>query len=259
MQSVRGQWGQFPLTASGGRAATRDRGVAVGGFSGSLDIVLGDDQVVFLDALTMVLMQLGHHVLAATSRRAALLDLVREFRPDLCVFEPRFPDGDGIDLIGAIGGMSPATKVVLLTAEDEPEPVRRALAAGAVGYLHKSRGVPALLNALQRVSSGEVVVEGSFSSAQPAGPGASQHLRQLATYLTPRELECLELLAGGAGTPAIARRLGVSTTTIRSHVQAVLTKLGVHSRMEAASVAIRYGLVNAAPHLEQVKEGGGLA
>jgi two-component system, NarL family, nitrate/nitrite response regulator NarL len=250
-----GSGGEPPSTVSGGHAAARDRGVVVGGFGGSLDIVLGDDQVVFLDALTMVLMQLGHHVVAATSTRAALLDSVRDFRPDLCVFEPRFPDGDGIGVIGAIGSVSPATRVVVLTAEDEPEPVRRALAAGAVGYLHKSRGVPALLTALQRVSSGEVVVEGSFSASQTASPGASQHLRQLATYLTPRELECLELLAAGAGTPAIARRLGVSTATIRSHVQAVLTKLGVHSRMEAASVAIRYGLVHADPHSQEVREG----
>jgi two-component system, NarL family, nitrate/nitrite response regulator NarL len=255
MQSSRGERGKVPSTASGGHAATRDRGVAVGGFSDSLDIVLGDDQVVFLDALTMVLVQLGHHVVAAISTRAALLATVRDFQPDLCVFEPRFPDGDGIDAIGAIGNMSPATKVVVLTAEDTPEPLRRALAAGAVGYLHKSRGVPALLSALQRVSSGEIVVEGNFSSPQTTGPAASQHLRLLATYLTPRELECLELLAAGAGTAAIARRLGVSTTTIRSHVQAVLTKLGVHSRMEAASVAIRYGLVHDAPHSEQARDG----
>lgn len=251
-----GSEGETPSTALDGGPATRDRGVAVGAVGGSLDFVLGDDQVVFLDALTMVLVELGHQVVAAVPTRAALLDSVRIFQPDLCVFEPRFPDGDGIDAIEAFGSMSPTTKVVVLTAEDEPEPVRRALAAGAVGYLHKSRGVSALLSALQRVSSGEVVVEGSFCSSQSAGPGASQHLRRLATYLTPRELECLELLAAGAGTPAIARRLGVSPTTIRSHVQAVLTKLGVHSRMEAASMAIRYGLVDSAAHLGETSEGG---
>jgi two-component system nitrate/nitrite response regulator NarL len=70
-------------------------------------------------------------------------------------------------------------------------------------------------------------------------------LRLLASYLTPRELQCLALLASGVGTTVIARRLGVSTMTIRSHIQAVLTKLSVHSRMEAVSLAIRYGLVDA--------------
>jgi two-component system, NarL family, nitrate/nitrite response regulator NarL len=227
-------------------AASCDRGVAV---NEALDLVLSDDHVVFLEALTMVLAQVGHRVLAATSTRQALLDSVHALHPGMCVMEVRFPDGDGIDAIGVIAKTSPATKVVVLTADDRPEPVRRALAAGAAGYLHKSRGVPALLGALHRVSAGEIVVEGMFSPAQGAEPGASQRLRQLATYLTPRELECLELLAAGLSTAAIARRLGVSATTIRSHVQAVLTKLGVHSRLEAASVAIRHGLVHTAPPL----------
>ena len=84
--------------------------------------------------------------------------------------EARFPDGDAIDAIAVIADTSPTTKVVVLTADDKPEPVRRALAAGAVGYLHKSRGIPALLGALQRVSSGEIVVEGRF----PPRRGPSQ-------------------------------------------------------------------------------------
>jgi two-component system nitrate/nitrite response regulator NarL len=211
------------------------------------DVVLADDHVVFLDALTMVLTELGHNVVAATSTRAALLDSVQALQPDACVMEAQFPDGDAIDAIAAIVDASPTTKVVVLTADDNPEPVRRALAAGAVGYLHKSRGIPALLGALHRVSFGEIVVEGTFALAKGAEPGTSQHLQQLATYLTPRELECLELLAAGLSTVSIARRLGVSATTIRSHVQAVLTKLGVHSRLEAASVAIRHGLVDPLP------------
>jgi two-component system nitrate/nitrite response regulator NarL len=227
-----------------------DRGVAVSEAYGLLDVVLADDHVVFLDALTMVLTESGHRVVAATSTRAALLDSVQALRPDVCVMEAEFPDGDAIDAIAVIFGTSPTTKVVVLTADDNPDPVRRALAAGAVGYLHKSRGISALLGALQRVSSGEIVVEGTFALAKGCTPGTSQHLLQLATYLTPRELECLELLAGGLSTSSIARRLGVSATTIRSHVQAVLTKLGVHSRLEAASVAIRHGLVHAAPPLE---------
>lgn len=243
---------------SGSGAAIHGSGDTVGGLNETLEIVLGDDQVVFMDSLSSVLTQVGHHIVAAASTRARVLDSVRTFRPDLCIIEGHFPDGDGIAAIGEITGLSPATKVVVLTAEDEPEPLRRALGAGAAGYLHKSRGVPALVEALRRVSAGEVVVEGTFASPPAASPLASQHLRLLATYLTPREFECLELLAAGLGTSVIAHRLGVSTTTIRSHVQAVLTKLGVHSRLEAASVAIRYGLVLIAPEVaeREGKDGG---
>jgi two-component system, NarL family, nitrate/nitrite response regulator NarL len=246
-----------PLAVKGGmaprptrqRSAPRDHGGGgVVGWEVNLEIVLGDDHVVFLDALTQVLAHLGHQIVAAVSTRAALLESVRACRPSLCITESSFPDGDAIDAIREIANISPATKVIVLTADLEPGPVRRALTAGAVGYLHKSRGLPAVIEALRRVRSGEVVVEGAFSSPRATEP---QELQLLASYLTPREFQCLELLAAGLGTSVIATRLGVSTTTTRSHVQAVLTKLGVHSRLEAASVAIRFGLVSPARDCEE--------
>jgi two-component system nitrate/nitrite response regulator NarL len=218
---------------------------------GAVRIVLADDHAVFLDGLTAVLTQAEYDVLATSVTISALLANVQALRPDLCIIESHFADGDGVGAIAQITMVSPHTLVVMLTDDDEPETAHRALRAGAAGYLHKARGVPALVEALRRICAGEVVVEGTFASPRVAGPQASQRLRLLATYLTPRELECLALLASGAGTATIARRLGVSTTTIRSHVQAVLTKLGVHSRLEAASVAIRYGLVGAAIEVEK--------
>jgi DNA-binding NarL/FixJ family response regulator len=114
--------------------------------------------------------------------------------------------------------------------------MRAALDAGASGYVHKSRGPVTLLEAIRRVLDGEVVVEGSF--ARPAATGPNEHagLVRLVGSLTPRQYECLELLAEGKGTVAIANHLGVSVMTVRSHVQAVLSKLGVRSRLEAASL-----------------------
>jgi two-component system nitrate/nitrite response regulator NarL len=213
-------------------------------------VVLADNHAVFMDGLTAVLTQSGYEVLAAAGTAIFLIEKVRALRPDLCIIESRFSDGIAADAIPELARVSPATKVVMLTDDDEPETLRRSLRAGAVGYLHKSRGVPALLEALRRVVAGEVVVEATFAPSRSAGSQPSRQLRLLAKYLTPRELECLALLADGCSTSTIARRLGVSTTTIRSHVQAVLTKLGVHSRLEAASLAIRYGLVDTAVSAE---------
>jgi two-component system nitrate/nitrite response regulator NarL len=211
----------------------------------TFDVVLADGHAIFVDGLSAVLAQSGYRVQATASTRAALLEQVRTMQPAMCIIESQFSDGDGIEAVEQIVRFTPTTKVVVLTADDEPKTLHRALEFGASGYVHKGRGVPALIEVLRRVGAGEVVVEGTFASPRVAGPHGSQELRLLATYLTPRELECLALLAAGLGTTAIARRLGVSTTTIRSHVQAVLTKLGVHSRLEAASLAIRYGLVDA--------------
>lgn len=209
-----------------------------------VDVVLADGHTVFLDGLTAVLTPEGYHVLATATTREGLLENAGALQPGLCIIDSAFPDGDGADAAGQIADLSPATKVVVLTADNDPETLSRALRAGAAAFVHKSRGRAALVETLRRVSGGEVVVEGAFSPPRAEVGQESRELRLLATYLTPRELECLALLAAGLGTSAISRRLGVSTTTIRSHIQAVLTKLGVHSRLEAASLAIRYGLVD---------------
>jgi DNA-binding NarL/FixJ family response regulator len=208
-----------------------------------LEIVLADDHAVFLDALTAVLGQLGHVILASATTRTGMVESVSAFRPAICVTENKFPDGDGVDVIAQLAKASPDTKIIMLTADGTPETLRQALDAGASAYIHKTRGVAVLLDVLRRVTAGEIVIEGSFVRTKPVEGKAPLELRRLAAYLTQRELECLSLLAAGLDTAAMSRRLGVSRTTVRSHVQAILTKLGVHSRLEAASVATRYGLV----------------
>ena len=147
---------------------------------------------------------------------AALLQRVRAVRPDVCVVDRHFTDGDA---------------------------VVRALESGAAGYVHKSRGVTALATAIHRVAHGEVVVDLPSWRGPKRSPAAADAFR-LATYLTKRERECLEMLVEGLGTAAMACRLGVSGTTVRTHVQSLLTKLGVHSRLEAASLAVRHGLLD---------------
>jgi two-component system nitrate/nitrite response regulator NarL len=209
----------------------------------ALEIVLADDQVVVLDALSALLNQLGHRVVGAADNCSALLQCVSELRPDVCVIGSRFPDVDGVDAIQMLSELSPTTKVVMLTGQNDTDTMRRALYAGACGYVHKSRGAAVLIDVLRRVADGEIVVEGSFLRARSGAAPEYPQLRRLAGYLTQREHECLALLAEGLDTDSMAGRLGISPTTVRSHVQAVLTKLGVHSRLEAASLATRYGLL----------------
>jgi DNA-binding NarL/FixJ family response regulator len=101
--------------------------------------------------------------------------------------------------------------------------------------------VLALVAGIDRVLDGETIVD---IPAEPSvrWPERADSTHRLAAHLTGRELECLAMLVEGLDTAAMVARLGVSRTTIRTHIQAVLTKLGVHSRLEAASVAVRYGL-----------------
>lgn len=205
------------------------------------DIVLCDDHPVFADALAVVLTGRGYAVRAVVHSTAGIVAAVRAHRPAACVIDRHFADGDGLDVVAPVVAASPATRVLLLTADRDPAVAGRALAAGASGYLCKTAGVAALVSAIGRIVRGEVVVD----APEPPVQRTSEHAEalRLAAYLTARERECLALVVDGLGTGAMAERLGVSTTTVRTHVQAVLTKLGVHSRLEAASFAVRHSLL----------------
>jgi two-component system, NarL family, nitrate/nitrite response regulator NarL len=204
-------------------------------------IVLGDDHVVFLDALSTVLSQQGHVVCGVARDPAELVTLVSVHRPDACLIDHNVPGDDDATSIGLALAACETTSVIVLGADRGSDAVGRALDAGASGYLHQSRGVGALVSALERVLDGEVVVDvpDGPPSRRPAEP--SQALR-LAAQLTGRERECLLMLVEGLDTAAMVDLLGVSRTTVRTHLQSVLTKLGVHSRLEAASFAVRHRL-----------------
>jgi DNA-binding NarL/FixJ family response regulator len=208
----------------------------------SLGIVLSDRHSLFLDALWAALTSRGHHVLAATTARHDLLDAVVRLQPAMCIVDSAFPDGDAIDAICEITVAAPTTRVVVLTADGRETVMRRALDAGAAGFVHKSRGLAAVLRVLDKVVHGEVCVL-MASPAPPGGASRPHSTRQLAAFLTPREVECLGLLAAGLDTLQMARRLGVSSATVRSHVQSLMTKLGVHTRLEAVTLAIRHQLI----------------
>jgi two-component system, NarL family, nitrate/nitrite response regulator NarL len=204
-------------------------------------LVLGDDHVVFLDALSTVLGQHGYAVSGVARSAAEMIALVRRDQPDACLIDRNTPLDDDAHTIGQVLAASEGTNVVVLGASAGPEAVSRALDAGASGYLHQSRGVGALVSALERVLGGEVVVDVPQVPAPRRAAEPSQALR-LAGHLTGRERECLMMLVEGLDTAAMVQRLGVSRTTVRTHLQAVLTKLGVHSRLEAASFAVRHRL-----------------
>jgi len=207
-------------------------------------VVLCDRQTLLREGLRSALTDAGHVVAATTTTRRGLVPVVRECRPDVCLVDAEFPAEDTDISIAELVRLVPGTKVVVLTGSGGAKAVRRAFDAGAVGFVHKSRGLDAVLGALARVQAGLRVTADAMEA--PVGRTASSRqpqLSRLAAYLTPREVECLRLLATGLDTATMARRLGVSVPTVRSHVQSVLTKLGAHSRLEAASLAIRYGLV----------------
>jgi len=206
------------------------------------DVVIGDDHAVFLDALASVLTGHGCRVTKAMTL-ADTLSAVREQQPDICLIDRHFagPD-DGTSAVDEFIAACPRTKVLILSADGEREAVMRAMRAGAAGYVHKTRGVSVLKQTIERVMRGEVVVEVPVSAGLRPELARQQQASRLADYLTARERECLKLLVEGCDTAAMVATLGVSAATVRTHVQALLTKLGVHSRLEAVAFAVQHGL-----------------
>lgn len=213
-----------------------------------IEVVLGDDHVVFVDALSAALTRDGFDVTAVAHTVVDTIEAAARHRPDVCVIDRGFADGDGIDAIGDILDASDRTRVVVLTADRDAGGAEAAIRAGASGYVNKMCDLDVVRAAIRAATEGEIVLD--LAAARRGRRGSDQtDVHRLAAHLTGREWECLALLVAGAGTGKMARQLGVSATTVRTHVQSLLTKLGVHSRLEAAALAVHHSLLRDRPGL----------
>lgn len=207
-------------------------------------ILIVDDHVLFADVIHKTLEGDGMDVIATVATGAEALRVFHDERPDLVLLDLTLPDQSGLVLGQAIMERSPDTVVVALTALDDPQLVKQAMRAGFRGYVSKDCRVSQLREAITQVMGGSVVVAvPSNRMASRSRVSRNDGSTLLADQLTQREREVLALLARGTTSAEMARRLGISPNTLRTHVQSVLTKLQVHSRLEAASFAIRNDLL----------------
>lgn len=208
-------------------------------------IVLCDDHRLLVEAFATALRSHGHEVVALATTPEDGYRAVMEHEPEVCVLDLFFPGGSGLDAASKITSANPACKVLILSARSDPELIVAALAAGASGFVLKEQSIDGILRALDRVAAGEGAVDPQLLRAairvpSPRRPVESQRLR----FLTPREREALRRIAEGESTKEIARAMQVSQSTARTHVQNVLTKLGVRSRLQAAALVSRERLAD---------------
>lgn len=161
-------------------------------------VVLGDDHVVFLEALVAVLEQREFTVQGVADSLDGVVELVRERQPEVCLLDRHFGDGDGVRQVAAVLAVSPQTKVIMLTADTDKDGMFDALQSGAVGYVHKTCGIASLTKAIERVAAGEVLIDVPASWRERARPDGSSDIHRLAAQLTRRERECLALLVEGS-------------------------------------------------------------
>jgi two-component system nitrate/nitrite response regulator NarL len=165
---------------------------------------------------------------------------------DVAVADYWLPDGTGVDATMALREHWPEVMVVFLSADDSDESMLAALEAAASGYLVKSASGADVVAAVRRAAEGEILVPARQLAALLARRRERAHLQaersRLLESLTPRERQILGLLAEGMDNRDIARQLGVSYTTVRSHVRHLLSKLSAHSKLEAVVKAAEWGL-----------------
>jgi two-component system, NarL family, response regulator LiaR len=170
----------------------------------------------------------------------AAIQLCAEFLPDVILMDMVMPDMDGAATTRAIRQQFPQVQVIALTSYKEGDLVKNALEAGAIGYLLKDVSADELAEAIRAAHAGRATLSPEAAQALvestnlPPAPGLN---------LTEREREVLALMIEGLNNVQIAGRLSVSPSTIKSHVSNILSKLGVASRTEAVTLALRNGIV----------------
>ena len=205
--------------------------------NGSIRILVADDHPVVRTGLTAVLAQQPDLELVAEAENGErAVALYREHRPDVCLMDLRMPVMDGVEAIRTITTEFPSARILALTTYEGDADIRRALEAGARGYLLKDMLLTDVIRAVRAVHRGERVIPNAVAARLAEFPERSD--------LTERELEILQLVARGLSNKEAARAIGRTDETVKIHLKNVFTKLGVADRTEAVTVALTRGLIH---------------
>ena len=194
-------------------------------------VVIAEDQTMVLGALAALREMAGDiSVVAQACNGREALEAVLTHRPDVFITDIEMPEMSGLDVAGVLKN-HPATRVIIVTTFARTGYLRRALDAGAAGYLLKDRPAPDLANAVRRVNQGLRVIDPELAAEAWGEPDP----------LTDRERQVLRLAADGVTTSDIAAQLGLSKGTVRNYLSEAISKLGASNRVEAGRIAREKG------------------
>jgi DNA-binding NarL/FixJ family response regulator len=210
-------------------------------------VLFVEDHQLLADALSAMLAREPDIDVVGVAGTVAHAKAMARERLDVVLMDYRLPDGTGAEATRAIKARWPACRVVMVTALTDDETVLESIQAGADGYLTKDRAAEDVVQAVRAAHAGEtllprtVIVEIARRVAAARERGDE---RKVVEPLTPRELEVLRALTEGLSTPDICERLFIAPNTLRTHVQNIMGKLRVHSKLEAVAFALKYRLVD---------------
>lgn len=199
-------------------------------------VLIADDHAVVREGLAaMINRQPDMGVVAEAADGEEAVRQWSALRPDVALVDLRMPRLDGVGVISQVRTLDPRARILILTTFDGDEDIYRGMRAGAKAYLLKDAPREQLLDCIRAVHAGDTFL--------PPNVAAKLAAQVSGERLTDRELEILGSMAAGHSNKAIARALGISEGTVKTHVKSVLFKLGATSRTEAAAIAARRGLV----------------
>lgn len=206
-------------------------------------LVLCDRNRILCEALAAVLETRGHRVLAIVPTAAESVAAVGVHQPDACLIDLHFSGaGDGLTAARAIRQQHPGTAVVILSGTRDPVSWSQARKIGVAGLLRKDQNVDQITHALKIIEDGGLVFDPTIPRGSSTRVSRAGRLYPLCV-LTPREKEVLGRIVAGQSTEQMASEMNITISTLRTYVKSVLTKLGAHTRLEAAAAAARGGLL----------------
>jgi DNA-binding NarL/FixJ family response regulator len=214
----------------------------------AIQVLVADDHDLYRRGMQVVIgLEDDIRIVGEARNGQEVAALAIDLAPDVVLMDVRMPVLSGIEACRLVKAEVPSTKILMLTMSDDEEDLFEAVRAGASGYLLKDQPAEDVAGAIRAVHAGQSMLPPSMAALLIAEFGRlsrSAPQEPAAPRLTERELQVLRCVARGAANKEIARELAISENTVKNHVRNILEKLQLHSRVEAATYAIRRNLVD---------------
>ena len=215
-------------------------------------ILLVDDNADHLRGVKeLITLETSYDVVGTTTSANIAINLIKKYRPDLVLMDINMPEKDGLQAIQEIGKLELGTKIIALSGYDDADLIFRAMKIGAKGYELKTMASAQLIYAIDEVLNGKIYLPSALSSRffeyfqqSFKDEVKSSNEENLLTYLTSREEDVLDLLTQGNNYKCIAKKLFISETTVKTHVNNIFQKLQVNDRTQAVLYALNNGFAN---------------
>jgi two-component system, NarL family, response regulator DegU len=206
-------------------------------------LLLADDHTMVRQSMRRSMEDAGFEIVGEAGDGAAAVRLARELRPDVVLMDVSMPVLDGVEATRQVraGTGDDRPQVVILTMHADADVVRRALQAGAVGYLTKDSSIDEVVEAVRLAASGDGAVSPGLAAALLRE--ASTPAPDAPTQVSAREIEVLQLIAEGASPPEVAERLFISVKTVKNHLSSIYEKLEARDRTQAVLKGLRAGII----------------